>query len=104
MAMLDGSHPRAASIGAIVEEPDYHARLLEYVRGFRATRDTDAPLRDNIENDPKWRAVERTFGTLPAAMQYFSRLPSRPVPAALHLLLEKELPAALVSPASPAPG
>ncbi len=28
---LDGPHPRARSIGAIVEDAGYHARLLEYV-------------------------------------------------------------------------
>lgn len=30
-AVIDGSHPRARSIGAIVEESDYHARLLAYL-------------------------------------------------------------------------
>src|SRR4029078_2214990 len=33
--MLAGTHPRAQTIGAIVEEPEYHARLLEYVRAYR---------------------------------------------------------------------
>jgi len=37
--MIAGTHPRARSIGAIIEEPDYHARLLEYVREFRAASD-----------------------------------------------------------------
>ncbi|HTM23483.1 MAG TPA: hypothetical protein VL172_23330, partial [Kofleriaceae bacterium] len=39
--MLDGSHPRQGSIGAIVEDPTYHARLLDYVRRYR--RDPDTP-------------------------------------------------------------
>src|SRR5215831_439300 len=34
-AMVAGTHPRASTIGAIVEDPGYHARLLEYVRRFR---------------------------------------------------------------------
>jgi len=92
VAMLAGTHPKAASIGAIVEEPDYHEKLLAFVREFRAAKDTDAPLRENIQNDPKWREIEKTFGTLPNAMKYFSRLPSRPLPAAWHILMVKEFP------------
>ena len=34
--MVAGTHPRARTIGAIVEDPGYHARLLDYVRRFRA--------------------------------------------------------------------
>jgi hypothetical protein len=33
--MIDGTHPRARTIGAIVEDPGYHARLLDYVRRYR---------------------------------------------------------------------
>ncbi|MCA9712863.1 MAG: alpha/beta hydrolase, partial [Myxococcales bacterium] len=61
-SMLAGTHPRAVSIGAIVEEPDYHARLLRYVRAYRAHPDTEAPLRENIAADPHWQQLERTFG------------------------------------------
>lgn len=96
-AMLAGTHPRAASIGAIVEEPDYHARLLAYVREYRRERDADAPLRDNIAKDPRWREIERTFGTLPRAMAYFARLPDRPLPAAWHLLTVRAFPSHLAS-------
>lgn len=90
--MLEGTHPRAASIGAIVEEPDYHARLLEYVRAYRASPDVEAPIRDNVAKDPHWQRIERTFGTLPAAMAYFANLPDRPIPAAIHLLTVREFP------------
>ena len=86
VAMLEGTHPRAASIRAVVEEPDYHARLLAFVREYRRHPDADAPLRDNIERDPRWREIERTFGTLPRAMAYFASLPSTPLAAARHLL------------------
>ncbi len=92
VAMLEGTHPRAASIGAVVEEPDYHARLLGFVREYRRCPDADAPLRDNIEKDPRWREIERTFGTLPRAMGYFASLPSTPLGAAWHLLTVRELP------------
>jgi hypothetical protein len=83
--MLDGTHPRAASIGAIVEEPEYHARLLEYVRAYR--RDHTAPplLRDNVASG-KFADVEQTFGTLPSAFRYFLRLPDTVGGALRHLL------------------
>ncbi|MCB9596683.1 MAG: hypothetical protein H6719_28420 [Sandaracinaceae bacterium] len=98
-SMLAGTHPRAVSIGAIVEEPDYHARLLEYVRAYRANPDVNAPLRDNIATDPRWQRLERTFGTVSGAMGYFANLPSTPLAAAQHLLTVKEFPHHL-SPAS----
>ncbi len=85
-AMLDGTHPRARSIGAIVEEPDYHARLLEHVREFRASTSPEPMLRDNVEDDPYFRETEKTFGTLPAAMRYFATLPRSPLGGAKHLL------------------
>jgi hypothetical protein len=94
VAMLDGTHPRAASIGAIVEEPDYHARLLGFVREYRAHRDADAPLRENVAKDPRWRALEQTFGTLPRAMAYFAKLPNTPLAAAWHLMTVREFPGA----------
>ncbi len=92
LAMLDGTHPRAASIGAVVEEPDYHARLLEFVRAYRTHRDADAPIRDNVASDPRWREIERTFGTLPRAMAYFAKMPNRPLAAAWHLLTVRTFP------------
>jgi hypothetical protein len=85
-AMLAGRHPRARSIGAIVEEPGYHARLLEYVRDYRRAPDAEPPLRDNVESSPRFRELERTFGTLSGAMRYFGTLPRSPVRAAWHLM------------------
>jgi hypothetical protein len=82
LQMLAGTHPRAASIGAIVEEPEYHARLLGYVRAYR--RDHAAPplLRDNISN---FAEVEQIFGTVPSAFRYFARLPNSLAGALRHL-------------------
>ena len=75
-AMLDGTHPRYASIGAIVEDPEYHARLLAFVHAFTADPLTPPPIRENVAQNPeRYAALERTFGTLPAAMRYFCRLP-----------------------------
>jgi hypothetical protein len=94
--ILDGSHPRAASILATVEEPEYHRRLLGYVREFRQRRVVADPLlRSNILADSRFQLLERTFGELPQAMRYFSRLPRSPIAAARHLLTVREFPTQL---------
>ena len=95
LAMIEGRHPRARSILAIVEEPDYHEKLLAFVREYKRTRDADAPLRDNVATNPRFRKLEETFGTLPRAMAYFSRLPKTPLSAARHLLFVKTFPESL---------
>lgn len=82
-AMIDGTHERARSIGAIVEEPDYHARLLAFVEAYRADPTTMPPVRSNIQG--RFDVLERTFGTLPAAMRYFARLPTDLAGALHHL-------------------
>lgn len=98
-AMLDGSHPRRASIGAIVEDPDYHTRLLSYVRAYREDPERAlAPIRENVASDPHWARVERTFGTLPAAMRYFAKMPRTALGAARHLLFVRRFPEALAEP------
>ena len=89
IAMLRGDHPRAASIAAIVEEPDYHARLLDYVRAFRACPTAPPPLRANIAG--KFDVLEQTFGSIRPAMRYFSRLPDTWPAAIRHVLTTREL-------------
>jgi len=76
-AMVDGTHPRARTIAAIVEEPDYHARLLDYVRRFREDPAATPPIREQgtIRNDAAFRAAERTFATLPGYIAYCNKLP-----------------------------
>lgn len=97
-AMLAGTHPRATSIGAIVEDPGYHARLLGYVRAYRRERDVDAPVRDNVSTNPRWAPIERTFGTLPRAMGYFARMPDTLAGAVRHLLTVRSFPVELAAP------
>jgi len=77
-AMVDGTHPRARTIGAIVEDPDYHARLLDYVRRFRSDPETPPPVRgeQTLRADPTFAAAERQFATLPGFIAYCNRLPS----------------------------
>jgi len=95
--VIDGSHPRARSIGAIVEEPGYHARLLAFVRAYRVDPTTTPPVRSNI--DERFALLERTFGTLPAAMRYFARLPTDLSGASHHLRTVTVFPEHLAEPA-----
>ncbi len=97
-AILSGTHPRAASILAIVEDPDYHARLLEHIRSFRADPTVPPLLRENVASNPKFALIEQTFGTVPAAMRYFARMPRDPWRAARHLLTVREFPRHLADP------
>jgi hypothetical protein len=76
-AMISGTHPRAATIGAIVEDTGYHPRLLEYVRAYR--RDPETPhlrrTKAAIANDPAFARAEETFATLPGFLNYAASLP-----------------------------
>jgi len=98
--MLAGNHPRHASIQAVVEEKDYHQRLLDYTRAFKKNPDTAAPIRDNVANNPHWRDIERTFGSLRTSMRYFCRLPKDSAGAARHLLTVKTFPGQWAEPES----
>jgi len=77
-SMVAGTHPRHGTIGAIVEDPDYHARLLDYVRRFRRDPDTPPLVRQEqtLRDDPIFAAAERTFATLPGFIRYCNRLPA----------------------------
>jgi len=102
--MLDGTHPRAASIGAIIEDPDYHARLLEQVRTFRADPLLCKPLlRENVRNNPHFAEIAETFGGLPSAIAYFASLPDKPRAALRRLLETHEFPKQACSSSSPSP-
>lgn len=93
LQLLAGTHPRAASILATVEDPEYHARLLEHVREFRRRQHAaHSLLRENVLSDAHFRLLEQTFGELPSAMRYFSQLPKTPLGATRHLLLVREFP------------
>jgi hypothetical protein len=102
-AMLAGTHPRAGSIGAIVEEPDYHERLLAFVRAFRADPSIRPLRRSNVEGDPSLRRLDAVFGTLDAAMRYFARLPRTLGAAAVHLATA-DVERCLILAGAPGPG
>lgn len=88
--MLAGRHPRARSIGAIVEEPEYHARLLAYVQTMRQDGTAAAPVRDNVAGNPRFAELERVFGTLSGATAYFCTLPVNWLDGARHLRRVRE--------------
>jgi hypothetical protein len=93
LTVMDGTHPRAASIGAIIEDPGYHARLLAHVREFRADPANCKPLlRENVVNNPHFAEIANTFGDLPSAMGYFASLPNRPLPALRRLFRVRSFP------------
>jgi len=74
--MLAGSHPRQRTIGAIVEDAGYHARLREWVRRYREDPSAVPPVREQtLRADPHFAAAERTFATLPDYLAYSARLP-----------------------------
>lgn len=76
--MVAGTHPRADTIGAIVEEPDYHARLLDYIRRYRRDPVT-APLERLVvalADEPGFVAARRAFTTLPDYLRYSAALPT----------------------------
>lgn len=83
--MVARTHPRARTIGAIVEEPGYHRRLLEYVRRYRADRAAEPLVREEqtLRRDPHFAAAERTFATLPGFIAYCNALP-RDLPSLLR--------------------
>jgi hypothetical protein len=105
-AMVAGTHPRARSIGAIVEDPTYHRRLLDYVRRFRVDPDTPPLVREEqtLRSDPSFAAAERTFASLPGFIEYCLKLPTRPRALLSRLRALDRFPIELAVPApGPAP-
>lgn len=76
-AVIEGSHPRSGTVGAVVEDPEYHARLLAYVRAYRKDPRTEELRRraDRARDDEAFVLAEETFGGMPSAFRYASRLP-----------------------------
>jgi hypothetical protein len=91
-AAVAGTHPKSAMLAATVEDAGYHARLLDFVRAYRADRAALPPIRSNVAGSDVWAPIERTFGTLPAAVRYFAKMPKSRLAAARHLLFVKAFP------------
>ncbi len=80
--MIAGTHPRARSIGATMEEEGYHARLLEFTRAWRKNHAAPPLLRSNMDS---FSEAERTFGTMTNAFRYFATMPKSLVGAMRHI-------------------
>jgi hypothetical protein len=102
-AMVEGTHPRHRTIGAIVEDPGYHARLLDYVRRYRTDPATPPPVRQEqtLRDDPHFAAAERTFATLPGFIAYCRRLPPSGMTLMRRLRSVKKFPLDLALDAPP---
>jgi hypothetical protein len=76
--MIAGIHPRAASIGAIVEHPDYHRQLLAYVEGYqRDPRSVEMVRADaGLRADPEFALAEAQFSALDDFLRYAVHLPT----------------------------
>ena len=76
--MVDGTHPRQGTIGAIIEDPTYHAKLLDYIRRYRKDPATKHLVRDSgeIQNSRSFVLAEESFSTLPGFMTYAAKLPT----------------------------
>lgn len=91
--MLDASHLRYNSIMAITEDKHYHARLLDYVKKYRANPAAKQMVRASgmARNNPYFLLAECTFGTLPASFRYFNRLPDNFSDLWKHVATEKNI-------------
>ncbi len=89
--VLHGTHPRAESIRAIVEDPGYHAKLLDHLAEYRNNPNVSPLRRENIAG--RFEDVERTFGTVPSAMRYFAKMPRTVRGGLRHLLHVRNFPA-----------
>lgn len=99
-AMIDGTHPRHATIAAIIEDPTYHARLLTYVLDYRRDRSAPPPVRaeQSLRADPVFALAERQFATLPGFLRYCMRLPTSPLALARRLRTVHAFPVELADP------
>ncbi len=100
VAMCQGRHPRQRSIGAIVEEADYHQRLLEWLRAYRRDPGMRPPLRSNIQARADYQRLETVFGAMTTTFHYFCQLPTDLPQALRHLRRTKSFPWELVASAT----
>ena len=91
--MLDATHVRHHSIMAITEDKNYHPRLLDYVKIYRANPAAKQMVRASgmARNNPYFLLAECTFGTLPASFRYFNRLPNNFSKLWKHATTEKNI-------------
>jgi hypothetical protein len=77
-AMIAGTHPRAASIGAVIEHPDYHRQLLAYIIGYQQDPHSVEMIRadDGLREDPQFVLAEAQFSAMDDFLRYAVHLPT----------------------------
>lgn len=91
--LLAGRHPRAATVRVTVEDPGYHAQLLEWTRAFRRLGPA-ADLDPEPTGPEAFARAEATFGTLKGFLGYCFELPRDPQVLLDRALALHELPRA----------
>lgn len=91
-AAIAGTHPKIESLRATVEDASYHERLLRYAEDYVRDKTTPPPVRSNVAGSERWAKIEATFGTLPAAMRYFAKMPTTTLAAAQHVRTVRTFP------------
>lgn len=91
--VLSKTHVRYNSIMAITEDKNYHQRLLDYVKIYRANPAAKQMVRASglARNNPYFLLAECTFGTLPSSFRYFNRLPNNFSELWKHAIQEKQI-------------
>jgi len=91
--MVKGTHKAQKSIGSIVEDPEYHARLLELIRRYRKDPLTKPLIRraGEMRSNPYFILAECMYGTMPSAMRYMNRLPDSFWALVKHYFTEKKI-------------
>jgi hypothetical protein len=91
--MVHGTHKAQKSIGSIVEDPEYHSRLLDLIRRYRKDPLTKPLIRraGNMRSNPNFILAECMYGTMPSAMRYMSRLPKGFFALVKHYFREKTI-------------
>lgn len=98
--MVDGNHPRQGTIGAIIEDPTYHGRLLEYIRRYRENPTTPRLRREGgeLHADKHFQLALENYSTLPGFMIYANNLPTTFGALLRHYLTEKTINPAYCDP------
>jgi hypothetical protein len=93
-ALLAGNHPRQTAIDAIMADPTYHRRLLDYVVAFRAHDAGHAPFcsHEPLVPGARFATAQQTFSTLAGFVRYAAALPSSPLALARRFIEVREFP------------
>lgn len=100
--VIAGHHPRTGTLRAVVEDPEYHERLLTYVRAYRRDPQAEELRRraDKAREQKHFVLAEETFGTITTAFRYAARLPDTYGAALDHVRRARVIDPAYCEPAT----